>query len=62
MLVLATTMAEKFTPEDIELTPFEELLDLGNVTEADLWDAVNDWLENFTPAEFKGLIDAEVKQ
>ena len=55
-------MAEKFTPEDIELTPFEELLDLGNVTEADLWDAVNDWLENFTPAEFKGLIDAEVKQ
>lgn len=41
--------------------PEADLFEMANVSEADLWDAINQWLENFTPTEFRGLIDAEIE-
>lgn len=53
---------EKFSPAtDEPLMPESDLFEMTNVSEADLWDAINDWLENFQPAEFRGLIDAEIE-
>ena len=52
---------EKFTPKDKELSNFSRLETLGNVSESDLWDAINDWLTNMK-GEFNQLINAEVEE
>lgn len=51
---------DKFTPKDKELVNWQQLELLGNVSEGDLWDAINDWLANMKGSEFQNLIKPEI--
>ncbi len=50
---------EKFTPKNKDLPSFQELDLLGNVSESDLWDAINDWIAN-QEGEFNQLVNTDI--